>query len=95
MSQIMQSDQNRAKHFACHKQMPQVTTAISSLTSWAIAFFIDGPWVVCKLGISKTHLACGRECIGIAGISGWQDAIEHINACFDGSENIPLVADPH
>src|SRR5258706_1514619 len=91
---IMHRNEDRAKHFACKKEMPD-RPAGKRAAGIAVAAGLDRPAIGSVLAGLETNWSIASKRIGIAPVSRRQHAIEHINARGDGGGNIAREPDSH
>ena len=92
--QVVDSGQNGPKHFTYVEEMAD-GGPWEIFAGVAIAGFFNGAGVADMLVISHTQGAFACESVGISGVSGWKDAIEHIYASGNGGDNISGHSDAH
>lgn len=90
----MQGHQDWAEHFSDVKEMSESTSAkIPAAVAVAAGFNWSG--VVYMGTVPHPQKTIFGKSHGVSAVPGWKDAIKHINAGLDGSNDIGRGADTH
>src|SRR5580765_184102 len=92
--QVVSGSEYRIQNLARLEQVPKVCSGVVS-TSIALASGVDGLFVVAVTGMLDHHPALTCKKIAIAGISGWQHAIHHVDPARDVLGKLGRHPDPH
>ena len=93
-TQVVDGDERGAEHFFDVEEVAEIAFREVS-AAVAIAAVFQRGFVVRVLGVAEAQGAGVGEGQGVAAVSRGEDAIEHVDAAFDGFEDVFGVADAH
>ena len=85
--QVVHDCQAHGKHFLCHKQVPDIGTAVAAADG-AVTVGIDGPLIQLVLGVFQIDGSIPGKQSGMPGVSRRHDTVEEINAPGNGLDDI-------